>query len=598
MARFTQSSNSPGNAQGIWSRLVNPRLLFVVGISGLYVLVFLTLHPLVGGDADKLAVIPALLMGISLNAPFSFLGGLTLCLLTIWMFLVQGDPLDAGVWLGVVTTIGAATFAGWFMGLQKREESRLRELNNKLELRVLNQTNELRKSKERMLYDALHDGLTGLPNKVLLLDRLGRSLERARRRQDYQFAVLFLDLDRFKIVNDSLGHTIGDQLLVAIARRLMDCLRAGDTVARLGGDEFIVLLEDIADIKDVVRITRRFQEALELPYVVSDHEIFTNVSIGINLSSEHYQLPEDILRDAEITMYRAKVAGRARYEIFDCSMHALAMQRMELDTDLRKAIERKELAVHYQPVISLQNGNIAGFEALVRWHHPDKGFVSPVEFIPVAEENGLIVPIDLFVLREACNQAARWQERFPREHPLTVSVNLSGKHFNQPDLIEQVDTILQETGLSHRSLELEITESALMKNTEITIRIFSELISRGIRLHLDDFGTGYSSLSYLLRFPFHSIKIDRSFIHKIDQDNANLEIIQAIVSLAGNLGMQVVAEGVETKGQLNQVKSIACDFGQGYYFCKPMDHHSAEELIQSRFNVWPLVNCDVPAPSM
>ena len=434
---------------------------------------------------------------------------------------------------------------------------------------------------EKLIHDAFHDGLTGLPNRALFMDHLKLAVGRAARpRKNYLFAVLFLDLDRFKNVNDSLGHTVGDQLLVATARRIRSCLRQIDTVARFGGDEFAVLLDGVEDSNDAVRVAERLQRELTTPVSVGGHEVFTSASIGIALSSTGYERPEDVLRDADTAMYRAKAAGKARHEIFDTGMHARAVALLRLESDLRRAVERGEFVVHYQPIVSLLDGALRGFEALVRWQHPERGIVAPTEFITVAEETGLIIPLGRWVLREACARMRRWQDEFPQARALTLSVNVSGTQFMQPDLVEQVRRILEETGFDPRLLQLEITESSVIENTETVTQMLVQLRALGVRLSMDDFGTGYSSLSYLHRFPIHTLKIDRSFISSCGRGDEN-EIVRTIIMLARNMGMDVVAEGVETEQQLASLKDLRCEFGQGFFFSHPLDADTAARLLEA-----------------
>jgi diguanylate cyclase (GGDEF)-like protein/PAS domain S-box-containing protein len=436
-----------------------------------------------------------------------------------------------------------------------------------------------KRAEERLLHEAFHDGLTGLPNRALFMDHLKLSVERGKRRDDRLFAVLFLDLDRFKVINDSLGHMVGDQLLVGIARRLEICLRPGDTVARLGGDEFTVLLEDLMSVTEAIEVADRLQKALALPFNLNGHEVFTTVSIGIALSSTGYDRPEEVLRDADTAMYRAKMLGKARHEVFDKTMHARAMHLLQMESDLRRAIERKEFVLHYQPIVALETGTIRGFEALIRWQHPERGFVSPGEFIPIAEETGLIIPIGQWVLEEACRQIHEWQEQFPQYPPLQISVNLSGKQFNTSNLIDQVRRVLSETNVEPHSLKLEITESMVMENFETAIEMLNQLRTLGLELSIDDFGTGYSSLSYLHRFPISTLKIDRSFVSRMSDNNENAEIVRTIMMLARSLKMDVVAEGVETTDQLTQLAMLECEYGQGYYFSKPLDVAGAARLL-------------------
>jgi diguanylate cyclase (GGDEF)-like protein/PAS domain S-box-containing protein len=438
-----------------------------------------------------------------------------------------------------------------------------------------------KKMERQLLYDALHDSLTGLPNRALFMDRLEQELKRTKSQSTYLFAVLFLDLDRFKIVNDSMGHLVGDKLLVEIARRLENCVRATDTVARLGGDEFTILLENIADVEFATKVAEKIYQSLTVPFSLDNYELFTTASIGIALSSQGYDKPEDILRDADLTMYSAKERGKARYEVFDRSMHTRAIQRLHLENDLRRGIEREEFAVYYQPITSLSTGLISGFEALARWHHPERGFISPGEFIPIAEETGLIVPLGYWLLEEACQQLRTWQIKYPEHPPVKISVNLSGKQLRESNLIESIDRILAKTQLPSSTLKLEITESILMENLDAATQTLLELRKRKIQLSIDDFGTGYSSLSYLHRFPVDTLKIDRSFIDEIKSGQENSAIVKAIVTLAHMLNMDVIAEGIENIAQLDQLKLLKCEHGQGYYFSRPLSREEAEKLIAS-----------------
>ena len=436
-------------------------------------------------------------------------------------------------------------------------------------------------TEQQLLHDAMHDALTDLPNWALFMDRLGVAIAQCRRREDHQFAVLFLDLDRFKNVNDSLGHAVGDLLLISIARRFRSFLRPGDTVARLGGDEFAILADAIESPSDATRIAERINEELGRPFDLQGHEVYSSASIGIALSTTGYERPEEVLRDADTAMYRAKSLGKAQHAIFDHEMHRRAVQLLSLETDLRRAVSREEFRVHYQPIVELSNGFLEGFEALVRWQHPERGLVYPEEFIPVAEETGLIVPLGWCVLREACGQAAAWQKRFMPEQRLAVSVNLSGKQFRQPELVDRIREILDDSQLEPSRLCLEITESMIMENAETAVRKMGELRDVGVELHIDDFGTGYSSLSYLHRLPTHTIKIDRSFVRRMSTRNGKSQIVGTIVTLARNLGMRVAAEGLETADQLAQLRQLECEFGQGFFFSKPLDGGDAGRLIAS-----------------
>ncbi|GAB4374687.1 MAG: hypothetical protein Kow00121_19440 [Elainellaceae cyanobacterium] len=442
-------------------------------------------------------------------------------------------------------------------------------------------------AEEKLVHDALHDTLTGLPNRVLLLERLHHVIHLSQR-SDNLFAVLFIDLDRFKVINDSLGHMLGDELLISISERLTHCLRPGDTISRLGGDEFVILLEDVKDRQSVTTIAERIQAELALPFLLGGHEVFTGASIGITFGTKEYIQPEELLRDADTAMYRAKEQGRGRYQIFNPGMHTNAVALLQLETDLRRALDRKELQLHYQPIVSLRTKQIIGFESLLRWQHPKRGRVSPQEFIPIAEETGLIIPIGHWILQEACRRMRQWHQMFP-EQKLTINVNLSSKQFT-PQLIEEVSQILQETELEAQYLKLEITESILMENAERAIVTLTQLRDLGIHLVIDDFGTGYSSLSYLHRFPIDTLKIDRSFTSKIDSDGEQLAIVRTIITLAWNLGMEVVAEGVETAKQLAQLRALHCDHAQGFLFYKAVDEQQVlqvmSEAISEKFDGW------------
>ena len=452
-------------------------------------------------------------------------------------------------------------------------------------------------AEQQLHHDAFHDALTGLPNRALFMDHLKLAIARSRRNSSSLFAVLYLDLDRFKIINDSLGHTIGDQLLVGIADRLKKNLRPGDTVARLGGDEFTILIEDITDETESVQVAERIQNELSIPFTLSGREVFTTVSLGIAPSTTGYERAEDILRDADTAMYRAKSLGKARYEIFDKAMHARAINLLQMETDMRRALEREEFILHYQPIVALDNFRLRGFEALVRWQHPERGFISPMDFIPVAEETGMIIQLGEWVLREACAQMQRWQKIFPVESPLFITVNLSSKQFSQNTLISKVAMILQETGVKPQTVKLEITESVVMENIDTATDMLRQLRGLGVKLAIDDFGTGYSSLSYLHRFPIDTLKIDRSFVTRMSENNENTEIVRTIVVLAQNLGMDVVAEGVETNEQLVLLQKLGCENGQGYFFSKPVNADGAERIIAETYSalISPLRQLNQPA---
>jgi diguanylate cyclase (GGDEF)-like protein/PAS domain S-box-containing protein len=428
----------------------------------------------------------------------------------------------------------------------------------------------------------VYDGLTGLPNRVLFRDRLASSLARAKRHSGHLFAVLFLDLDRFKLVNDSLGHTAGDQLLIEVARRLEGCVRMGDTIARLGGDEFAILLEEVRDVSDATRVAARIHAALSAPCDLGGRQVFTSASVGIALSVTGYESPEGVLQDADTAMYRAKSLGTARYEVFDEAMRAQALARLQMESDLRWTLEREQLQLHYQPIVALAGGELLGFEALVRWTHPERGPVLPEAFIPIAEETGMILPLGIQVLRSACRQMRDWTARFPDGKPLLVSVNVSGKQLAHGDFPERIAEVLRETGLPARSLKLELTENAIIENADSAAELLHRLRNMGVGVWLDDFGTGHASFSYLYRFPIDTLKIDRSFVQQLDGDGTSPEITRTIVLLAHSLGLEVIGEGVETPGQRDRLRDFGCDSVQGFLVSHPLAPEAAGELIASR----------------
>jgi diguanylate cyclase (GGDEF)-like protein len=459
----------------------------------------------------------------------------------------------------------------------EQAERHVQELNNYIveQERI---SRVLEETKEHFRHAAFHDSLTGLPNRAMFTELLKAEIESGKQKPDHLFAVLFLDLDRFKNINDSLGHTHGDLLLVAFAERLERTLRPIDTLARFGGDEFAILTSGMSSPTDAVRVAQRIQDELKQPFVLDKNSAFATSSIGIALSSTGYDKPEDILRDADTAMYRAKENGKARYEVFDQAMHARAVSRLQLESDLRQAVERKEFVVYYQPIVSLQAGRLTGFEALVRWNHPRRGIVSPMDFIPVAEETGLIVPIGEWVLAEACARVREWQIASPSHRSLSLSVNLSARQVEQADLLERIQAALETSKLSPHCLKLEITESVVMENAEAAALMFKQLRSLGVQLSIDDFGTGYSSLSYLHRFPLNYLKIDRSFVSRLTTDNDNA-IVRTISTLARNLGMEVIAEGIETEEQYQQLRLLGCEYGQGYLFSHPVDTERVAHLL-------------------
>jgi PAS domain S-box-containing protein len=457
---------------------------------------------------------------------------------------------------------------------------------------------ERKQAEEMLAHNAFHDGLTNLPNRALFLDRLQHALTLSKRHANYKFAVLLIDIDEFKIVNDSMGHSAGDELLIQIAQRLRDSVRRADTVsrprtsgvpdrpanddtlARLGGDEFSILLDDIQDPVEAVRIAERVQAELATPFLVNQQEIVISASIGIAASTTPHTQAEDLLRDADIAMYRAKRAGKARCEVSDPAMHANAVKRLRLETDLRKAFDQEEFRVYYQPIVWLQTGRIAGFEALTRWQRPE-GILAPIDFIAVAEETGLIIPMNRRLLREACQHLRSWQSEFPSSPPLTMSVNMTSREFAQPDLASEISKVLDQTGVDPACLQLEIIETIAMGDAEKSGHVLAHLKALGVRLSIDDFGTGYSSLSRLRRIPVDTLKIDRAFISNMDRDPESREIVRIIIMLAHNLGLKVVAEGTETEGQVNLLKQLNCEMAQGYFFSQPADDQAMLRLLVS-----------------
>ena len=467
----------------------------------------------------------------------------------------------------------------------KNSERALQEANDRLEVRVGERTAELERAKgdleatnDRLRHDTLHDALTGLPNRLLFTDRLGHALVRYRRDPDRGFAVLFTDLDHFKVINDSLGHATGDALLRAVGERLLGCLREADTLARFGGDEFTLLLEH-GDAARAAEVIERLHEAFAQPFEL-DGRLFTlSVSVGAVLSEASYSQPEELLRDADLALYRAKAHHAGRHTLFDTRMRREAVRRLELEADLRGALAREELAVSYQPIVRLDDGVLAGFEALARWPHPEHGLLTPDAFVPLAEETGLVVALDRFVLGEACRQLARWRHTFPAHADLSVSVNLSSKQFLHPGLTGAVERALLENGLEPRHLNLELTESLLLQPAASVDAVVGALAALGVGLHLDDFGTGYASLASLRRFPAGTLKIDRSFVGDMSRSERDASLVEGIVALARRLGLRVVAEGVETGAQLGRLKDMGCEYAQGYLFAEPMTAEQVEALL-------------------
>jgi predicted signal transduction protein with EAL and GGDEF domain len=497
--------------------------------------------------------------------------------------------ISVGILLASLASIPFLTFRFECGRNLQKTNVRLQELVAQLSL-----------SKEELTHLAYHDSLTQLPNRALFMDQLRLCVNRTKQHQNYKFAVVFIDVDHFKTVNDSLGYSAGDQLIVQLSERLSGSIRRDDIVAgpadptptrparapgndilaRLGGDVFAILLDDIHDPSDGIRVAERIQRNLAPAFLVNGHQLQITVSTGIAASATNYSAEEDVWRDADTAMHRARSLGRSRFQMCDPAMHAAAVSRLKLEDDLRHAESRGELKLHYQPIVFLRDGFLSGFEALIRWERPGFGLVSPAEFIPVAEETGLMVPIGSWVLREACSQMRAWQVRFPLEPVLTIAVNFSAKQFIQPDFVRHVNQILRETGLDPGSLRIEFTESVAMQDAERTARILNELKDLGLCTSIDDFGTGYSSLSYLSRLPLGILKLDRSFVSGMAKNDESRQVVHTIISLGHNLGMDIVAEGIETVEQANELRSLGCKYAQGYFFSKPLDKVRMETLLE------------------
>lgn len=454
---------------------------------------------------------------------------------------------------------------------------------NKKALRIAGSQTDITDRKyaeEKLLHDAFYDTMTGLPNRGLFLDHLTLAVERAKRKKDYQYAVLFMDLDRFKDVNDVHGHLTGDKLLVAVAHKLSKRLRATDTFARFGGDEFVILLEDIQNINDANQVVEWIMQELSQTFSIDGHEINISASIGIVMGEKSYQTPDDVLRDADIALYNAKGKGKSRSELFTHEMRDQVIERLELETDLRRAVQNDELTIHYQIISSLKTNRVVGFEALVRWNHPQRGLLQPGEFIPFAEETGQIIAIDRWVMEKACSQLKEWQDEYANLEPIYMSVNMTTSHLTHPDITDFIQSIIQKTEIAPDCLRIEITESAILEYTEDNAEILQRIRDLGVQVQIDDFGIGYSSLSYLSKFPINGLKIDNSFINTINTDNSNLQIVQAIISLSNELGIGVVAEGIEDGAQLDQLIKLGCEFGQGYYLSNPMDRTNMKNKLK------------------
>jgi diguanylate cyclase (GGDEF)-like protein len=463
------------------------------------------------------------------------------------------------------------------------QAAELREANRELH----NEVTERKVVEQQLTYDSLHDAMTGLPNRVLFLDRLGQAIEYYKRRTEYAFAVLFIDVDQFKVINDSLGHLAGDQLLIAVGRRMKECLRASDTVARFGGDEFAVLLEvtGAGDRSSVLTVAEKIQEAIRQPFKLDGRELYITASIGIVMNMAGYDVPEEVLRDADIAMYQAKASGKARFEVFDITMRSQAFSRLEMEQELRAALENREFQLYYQPILSLKTNQLVSFEALIRWQHPQRGLVLPGDFLSIAEASGLILSIENWVLNEACAQLKRWHKKYPGLRHVSVNVNVSNRKFSQPNFIGEVVEALRSNDLESECLKLEITENVLISNYAAANKVFTLLRDLGVQLQIDDFGSGYSSLGYLQHFPISAVKIDKSFIDGMRKGRKGTELIRAIVSMTRELGMEAIAEGIETSEQLNELKRLFCTFGQGFLLSKPLNKEAAERVLAEQENL-------------
>ena len=471
---------------------------------------------------------------------------------------------------------GLCALLGLTMAYLLQRQVQLRRLKRGL-------MSERKGREEELIHGAYHDALTGLPNRTLLLDRLTLALSRANRHKQYQFAVIFIDLDRFKMVNDSMGHRTGDQVLEEVARRLLRCMRTEDTVARLGGDEFAILLENVKHVSDLSRATDRIKKDLSLPIHLEGREIFTSASMGIALSATGYQNAEDLLRDSDTAMYRAKAQGTAQYVVFDASMHEYAVKVLSLETALRRALERNELMLYYQPIVWLRTGQVAGVEALVRWRRSEHDIVPPSEFLQIAETSGMLADLSRTVLHQACNQARKWQVQYPSSWPMSITVNLPAKFLANEEHVEEIISIISQYGVRPQKIRLEITEDQLMKNAESIKRALLRLRDFGTRIYIDDFGTGFSSLSYLSAFQVDAFKIDQSFVSNLNGNDTNSSIVRSVISLGHNLGIDVIAEGIETAEQLSYLQAVQCQYGQGYYFSKPLEPDAVGRSLEEWF---------------
>ena len=585
-----------------------PSSIFVriaISLSALivYAIMLAVLFPLAGPSITYLAIIPIVVAAWFLGVGGSLVFGIIIILLNNFIIVFirlpfaptntvppafplgvvgpfGGRALSDGVTAFVFLVVGVTI--AWIRKLTDRLHQQAEELQKKHS--VLQEEMERRiTAEERLVHEALHDPLTILPNRRLFVNRLEHAIEWNKRHPDELFAVIYLDFDRFKVINDSLGHTVGDQLLIELARRLKSCVRTVDTVARMGGDEFAILLETVGSEEIVTRVIKRIQGSLAPPFAVHDNSIVMTASIGIVMDLLPYEQFGDIIRDADIAMYSAKVGGKNGFKVFDVAMRDQADNILKLESGLRQALQNKEFRIHYQPILSLNSQRLIGFEALLRWEHPERGLLYPADFLKIAEESGLIVSIGQWVLQEACHQMKQWQMQFDVKPPLTISLNLSSRQFAQPNLTHQIEEVLRQTALPAESLMLEITETTLIDEIELAAAKIEQLHILGVGIEIDDFGSGYSAMGYLRNLPVNILKIDRSFISTLGVTKSGGPIIQAMIAMANSLDIKVIAEGIETEDQLNNLRALECDYGQGFLFNKPLENHAAQEMIKMAF---------------
>jgi diguanylate cyclase (GGDEF)-like protein len=576
------------------------RVGITLGSLLVYAVVFIILFPLGGPSSLSLAVIPMAISGWLLGVRGSLLFGILMMLVntslinsTIGFNIGASPPPQLPtnttfnpIALTLLSNAGSfliGIISGWIRALVDRVNKQAEELREEREI-LQEEIKKRIQAEERLTHEALHDPLTNLPNRRMFASQIQHALARNKRNASQVFAVLYLDFDRFKIINDSLGHNVGDDILIGIAQRLKSSVRAMDTVARMGGDEFAILLEAVNTDDEVIMIVKRLQRNMTAPFEVGRNSIVMTASIGIVPNLLRYEQIDDIIRDADIAMYSAKVSGRNQFRVFDVAMREEAEKGLSVENDLRNALRNGEFRIHYQPILSLKTRQLTGFEALLRWQHPEKGLMHPNDFMAAAEESGLIVPIGQWVLYESCRQMKAWQSQFGTKPSLTMSVNFSSRQFAQADLVQQIQNVLEETGLPAKNLFVELTEITLIGDMGTASAKISQLRALGVGIEIDDFGTGYSSLSYLRQLPINNLKIDRSFISALGLTKSGLPVIRAIIGMANSLDMKVIAEGIETESQVDDLKKLDCDYGQGFLFNEPIDPVAAQDLIKEVYS--------------